>query len=275
MAVSVTRILHALHGYVYGRWTKQYIRVLLNFLFPRLGPRGKQWWSDRFHFKVLTPEHARNIVTINRNISRRALEQIIPFPMARDFVLKAPPEIVVYECACRHTRENPCQPTQVCLIIGRPFVDFILSHHPDTSRRITQQEAVELIEAEHKRGHIQTAWFKDAMLGHFYALCNCCKCCCFGMEAMAKHGIPLAASSGYVAQVDETVCSACGTCEETCPFDAAQLNGTAVINWETCMGCGVCVVQCPNKAISLLRDERKGIPLDVRMLAEEQGKSRV
>ena len=275
MAYSVTRILNALHGYVYGRWTKQYIRVLLNFLFPRLGPRGKQWWSDRFHFKVLTPEHARNIVTINRNISRRALEQIIPFPMARDFVLKAPAEIVLYECACRHTRENPCQPTQVCLIIGRPFVDFILSHHPDTSRRITQQEAVELIEAEHKRGHIQTAWFKDAMLGRFYALCNCCKCCCFGMEAMAKHGIPLAASSGYVAQVDETVCSACGTCEETCPFEATQLNGTAMVNWETCMGCGVCVTQCPSEAISLLRDEKKGMPLDVRMLAEEHRESRI
>jgi ferredoxin len=48
-----------------------------------------------------------------------------------------------------------------------------------------------------------------------------------------------------------------------------------MVNWETCMGCGVCVTQCPSEAISLLRDEKKGMPLDVRMLAEEQGKSRV
>ena len=32
------------------------------------------------------------------------------------------------------------------------------------------------------------------------------------------------------------------------------------------MGCGVCVSQCPNDALSLTRDERKGIPLDVKAL---------
>lgn len=38
------------------------------------------------------------------------------------------------------------------------------------------------------------------------------------------------------------------------------------------MGCGVCVRQCPNEAMSLVRDERKDIPLDVRLLAQEQAK---
>ena len=36
------------------------------------------------------------------------------------------------------------------------------------------------------------------------------------------------------------------------------------------MGCGVCLGRCPNEAMTLVRDERKGIPLDVRMLAGEQ-----
>lgn len=269
MARSAARVLNALHGYVYGRWTKQYIHVLLNYIFPRLGPEGKKWWADRFHFKVLTQEHANAIITINRDIPRRDLEQIIPFPMARDLVLKTPPYIAAYECSCRHTRTDPCQPTQVCLIIGKPFVDFVLNHHPQTSRRIGQQEAVDLIEAEHKRGHIQTAWFKDAMGGRFYALCNCCRCCCFGMEAMAKYNIPMAASSGYIARVDETACAGCANCEDVCPFDSIQANGTAVVNWDICMGCGLCVGRCPNDAITLVRDAKKGIPLDVRVLAEE------
>jgi Pyruvate/2-oxoacid:ferredoxin oxidoreductase delta subunit len=270
MTRPVTRVLNALHGYVYGRWTKEYINLLLNRIFPSLGPRGKKWWSDRFHFKVLTRENAKAIITIDKDIRRRNLEQIIPYPMARDFVLKAPPDIVVYECPCRRTRGHPCQPIQVCLIIGQPFVDFILEHYPHSSRRISQDEAVELIEAEHKRGHIQTAWFKDAMGGRFYALCNCCRCCCFGMEAMAKYAVPMAASSGYMAQVDEAVCEACAVCEEICPFEAIQVKETAVVNWETCMGCGVCVGQCSSQAVTLVRDERKGIPLDVRLLAQEQ-----
>lgn len=274
MTRSVARVFNALHGYVYGRWATKYIRVLLNYVFPNLGPRGKKWWADRFHFKVLTQENAKAIITIDKDIPRRDLEQIIPYPMVRDFVLKAPPDIVLHECACRHTREHPCQPTQVCLVIGQPFVDFILEQHPQASRRISQNEAVELIEAEHERGHIQTAWFKDAMGGRFYALCNCCKCCCFGMEAMAKYAVPMVASSGYVAQVDEPDCEACAACEQVCPFEAIQVKDTAVVNWETCMGCGVCVGRCPSEAMTLMRDERKGIPLDVRLLAEEQAMSR-
>jgi len=273
MTRSVARVLNALHGYVYGRWTRQYIRVLLNYVFPYLGPEGKKWWADRFHFKVLTPQNATAIVKIKQEIPRRDLEQIIPFPMARELVLKAPPAITLYECSCRHTREHPCQPTQVCMIIGQPFVDFILKQHPHTSRRIGQEEAVELIEAEHKRGHIQTAWFKDAMGGRFYALCNCCKCCCFGMEAVAAYAVPMVASSGYVAQVNEACCEGCAACEEICPFEAIQVTETAVVNWETCMGCGVCAGRCPNDAMTLVRDAGKGIPLDVRMLAADQAVS--
>jgi hypothetical protein len=26
--------------------------------------------------------------------------------------------------------------------------------------------------------------YKDAMLGRFYAICNCCSCCCGAMEAL-------------------------------------------------------------------------------------------
>lgn len=81
------------------------------------------------------------------------------------------------------------------------------------------------------------------------------------------------ASSGYVAQVDEAVCEACAACEEVCPFEAIQVKKTAVVNWETCMGCGVCVGRCSSEAMTLVRDERKGAPLDVRLLAQEQAVS--
>ena len=50
-------------------------------------------------------------------------------------------------------------------------------------------------------------------------------------------------------------------------FAAMTMNGSVVVNWEKCMGCGVCVGQCTHGALTLARDERKGIPLDVRSLA--------
>jgi len=262
--------LKALHGYVYGRWTKQYINLLINHILPRLGPRGKSWLANRYHGKVLTHEQAKNIVTINKEIPLKDLEQIIPYPVARNLVLKGPPDVAVIQCACRRARDNPCEPIQVCMVVGQPFVDFCLEHHPQTSRRLSQAEALELLEAEHERGHVHSAWFKDACLDRFYSICNCCKCCCGGIEAMVKYGVPQVASSGYVAQVDNSVCTACKICEDACPFGAIEVNDTAVINWDACMGCGVCEGQCPSGAMLLVRDEKKGIPLDVRLLIQEQ-----
>jgi ferredoxin len=257
--------LKALHMYVYGRWTNQYISTLKHKILPRMGEGAKKWLSDRYHAKVITTEHAKALILVDRPL-KCDLEQVIPYPFARQLVLNGPPDIAAYECSCRHAKTNPCTPTQVCMIVGRPFVDFILEHHPRTSRRISQAEALELLDSEHKRGHLHSAWFKDAMLDRFYAICNCCKCCCVGIEAMTKYGGPVIASSGYVAKVDEELCSVCGTCADACPFSAISISAVAEVDREKCMGCGVCTGQCSNGAITLLRDEGKGAPLDVRLM---------
>ncbi len=262
------RILDMLHAYVYGRWTRQYKSVLLGQILPKMGARGKKWWADRFHCKVVTTEHAAALITVDRDIHLRDLEQVVPYPIARDLVLKGPPDLAVYDCACRRRApENPCLPLQVCLVVGQPFVDFILKYHPGESRRIGRQEALELLQAEHARGHLHSAWFKDAMGGRFYAICNCCKCCCLGINAMVKYGVPMVASSGYVARVDEALCTGCGVCAPACPFGAIRSNGAAAVDREACMGCAVCASRCAGGAVTLIRDESKGVPLDVRALA--------
>jgi len=263
--------LNAWHGYVYGRWTNQYVNLLIQSspLTPtRLGTRSARWLSDHYHGKVLTQEHAEAIIDSKKDIPLQDLEQIIPYPTARNLVLKGPPDVAVYECACRHARAEHCQPTRVCMVIGQPFVDFILEHNPQSSRRLTQAEALELLHAEHERGHVHSAWFKDALLNRFYAICNCCKCCCGGIEAMMKYGIPMMASSGYVADVEQDLCNLCGACVDACPFSALSADDTRLArSWELCMGCGVCVEKCPTDAMTLVREEKKGIPLDVRVLA--------
>lgn len=255
------------HGYFYGRWSNQYIGWSIRYYFPFIHPiPGRRLWADEYHGKVLTTELAEALITINQPVLRQDLEQIIPYPAAREIVLQGPPDIAVYECPCRQARDNPCQPTRVCLVVGQPFVDFTLEHNPHSSQRITQAEAVELLRAEHERGHLHAAYFKDLMLNRFYAICNCCKCCCGGIEAMTRHGVPMVISSGYVAIIDETACQGCGMCETACPFEAIQVNGEAHLTWEKCMGCGVCTAQCPDGAITLVLDARKGVPLDVRRL---------
>jgi ferredoxin len=108
--------------------------------------------------------------------------------------------------------------------------------------------------------------YKDAMLGRFYAICNCCACCCGAMEAH-QHGTPMLASSGYVAQVGAELCAACGTCADVCQFAAISVDdGFARIDAAGCMGCGVCVAHCPQEAIELVRDPAKGEPLEIQKL---------
>jgi hypothetical protein len=71
--------------------------------------------------------------------------------------------------------------------------DFVLDHHPGRARQVSTEEALALLDAEHERGHVHTAYFKDACDHRFYAICNCCKCCCGGLEAMVKYGVPMVA----------------------------------------------------------------------------------
>jgi Pyruvate/2-oxoacid:ferredoxin oxidoreductase delta subunit len=258
-----------LHTYLYARWPREYIGFALRYMLPRYDDAARQGAANAYHGKVLPTPLAKRLVSVQRDIPLRDVERVLPYPVARNLVLQGPPDIVAFECPCRGTRPNPCQPTQVCMIVGQPFTDFVLEHHPTRSRRLTTAEAVDLLEAEHQRGHVHAAYFKDAMLNRFYAICNCCRCCCGGIEAMTQRHVPMMTASGFVAQVDTTRCAACGNCERACAFDAVHVNrevGHAEVDWQACMGCGVCDGQCSRDAIHLVRDERKGIPLDVSVM---------
>jgi ferredoxin len=276
-----------LHGYVYARWPYLYISLgtgehrLARWLTPlgnailKLSHRkpaasaAAVSFADTYHGKVVLLESAKQLVTVNQAINLTNLEHVIPYARARDLILQANDTIVALECPCRAARPNPCSPLDVCLIIGDPLARFVAEHHPTRSRRLTQAQAVEILEAEHNRGHVHHAFFKDAMLGRFYAICNCCACCCGAMQGH-RNGVPMLASSGYVSQVNPAACTGCGACVRACQFKALAVeNGTAVVNAGQCMGCGVCVSKCKQEAIAIRRDPTRGQPLELPALMQE------
>ncbi|MDI6697137.1 MAG: 4Fe-4S binding protein [Anaerolineales bacterium] len=289
-----------LHGYLYARWPYLYIAIgvgehPISKMWRRLQQFRQRWMrllrlrqatpavanpppsppqpaseivithtvADGYHGKVMPLASARRLVSVREDIRRPDLEQVIPYPRARALILEHPDQIAVLDCPCRSARPNPCLPLDVCLIVGEPFVSFILEHHPSKARRITQQEATRILEEEDARGHVHHAFFKDAMLGRFYAICNCCACCCGAMQAQ-RNGTPMLAPSGFVCRVDELLCIGCGECAEICQFHAIYVeNGVSRVDFERCMGCGVCVNHCVQGALALEREASKGAPLEV------------
>ncbi|MEN6321197.1 MAG: 4Fe-4S binding protein [Syntrophaceae bacterium] len=270
-----------LHGYVYGRWPYFYIgigtgnhplnRILGPFLrwlaytlLPELN--SKNTLAEGYHGKVVPLEAATQLITVNEDVRLTDLEKIIPYGRARDIILQNPDHLAVIDCPCRAVRANPCLPLDVCLVVGEPFASFIVEHHPQRARRITPEEGIELLQAEHKRGHVHHAFFKDAMLDRFYTICNCCKCCCGAINAH-RNGTPMIAPSGYVCQSDSNVCIGCETCLQYCQFGALSIkDGCSIVAKDVCMGCGVCASKCPQGALSLSRDPSKGEPLEIRKL---------
>jgi len=280
------------HGYVYSRWPYLYIGIakgehpLAKKLKPilKLFSRKKNTSelkvhsttvasgtsADGYHGKAIPLDSARQLVMVNEPVRVEDLEQVIPYVRARSIVLENPDHIVALDCPCRMYAENPCLPLDVCLIVGEPFASFIIEHHSDRARWITSNEAVQILEAEDARGHVHHAFFKDAMLDRFYAICNCCECCC-GAIGAHKRGTPMLASSGYLAVVEEDVCIGCATCEEYCQFGALSIGVAEAmqVDPELCMGCGVCESKCQEQAIRIELAPHKGIPLEIEKLMAE------
>ena len=283
------RLFDFLHGYVYARWPYLYISIgkgehrftpvltklsgfFSRLFLPLLNRNGSEpksngkTFADSYHGKVVPLEAAKQLVSVQEDIRLENLEKIIPYSQARDIVLKNPQHIIALECPCRTSKQDACQPLDVCLIIGEPFTSFISEHHPNRSRWIDSDEAVEILRAEELRGHVHHAFFKDAMLGRFYAICNCCACCCGAMGAHQR-GTPMLATSSFISSVDQELCIACGDCSDYCQFFAIQVeNGYAVVDLDLCMGCGVCASHCEQNAITLIHDPSQGEPLEIQQL---------
>lgn len=232
--------------------------------------------SETYHSKVVRLDDARRLITINKNIELRNLDQVLPYNHAKNIILNNPHNIVVYDCPCRGQKKEPCKPTDVCLVVGDPFVDLLRMFQPFRSRRISPEEAVRILREEDERGHVHTAWFKQTMLDRFYAICNCCKCCCLGMKFMAEYNVNMILPSGYRSIIGED-CIGCGVCATYCQFDAMEMipfsdNGkerkSCKVLRERCFGCGICESKCEKGAISLVRDPEKGIPLNIETLAQ-------
>ena len=159
----------------------------------------------------------------------------------------------VLDCICRKQKAligQVCKhPIDVCLAIDP---------HPDAFgsaphlRALSRDEALATLRRAAEAGLVHTV--TNSIEGTYY-ICNCCTCSCGILRGMAELGIAnVVASSPFVNQVQDVLCTGCEACIDACQFEALSMDGPlAVVDRERCVGCGVCVLRCSTEALVLAR----------------------
>jgi electron transport complex protein RnfB len=203
----------------------------------------------------------QRVVPIGESV--KADISIAPYETASGIVSRAAAWGVT-ECICRKQTAligRPCpHPVENCMVFSDSPGAFA---GRSGVKALTREGALDLLRRSEEAGLVHSVG--NTREGTWY-ICNCCTCSCGILRGMAEGGMAsVMAHSGFVCRVDGFLCTACGMCEERCPFKAITVDGSAHVEEIRCAGCGVCVAACPDKALSLERlpqDQLPRPPLD-------------
>jgi len=275
------RVDRFIHNYIYFVFYQPYVRTALTAI--ELAARIS-WFKpfnrligamfQRYHAKVLAPGDSIKIFRLKEDLSAVSEQnkRIIPYKYANKIIFQEPEAIAVMDCPCRKAM-SPNEDVNCCIAVGRDISDFWLEHCEKYHvRKITQSEALEIVESFRKTGHITQAFFRVATGGATGVICSCHPDNCVSLRATAvnrKFGgdCSMSATSGYSVAIDGENCIACGECTKNCYTGALTIEGDKIIyNTHLCLGCGLCIELCPRDNLSLYLDNSKPLPLDIDLV---------
>lgn len=99
-------------------------------------------------------------------------------------VIDAAGGLALGPCTCRQVFANCDHPIQAEIMLGVSGNVFI-DERSDDYRRITKDEAKEVIRESHRRGLVHSI---IKCRDDFYSICNCCTCCCVPLR-LKQYGI--------------------------------------------------------------------------------------
>ena len=221
---------------------------------------GKIWKPlEHYIMKLLIPKWGLKVVPIGESIDQTVT--VAPNEEIRKIIERVP-IYAVGDCFCRTIlAKRKCnKPVDVCMIVGwGQELENLIDN--GEYRRVSLEQILDKLEQIDKHALVsQLVFFPNDQT--FYNICNCCGCCCVGIQALKKFSTPIIVGSPFYAKIDPEKCIGCLKCKnERCNFDAikkVRLNGEikAEVVTERCYGCGLCASKkygCPEGAITLFR----------------------
>ncbi len=279
------RVDRAIHNYLYFRYYYPYIKTLTTganvmqyFMWlPLLRPMAN-FIFHRYHSKILSHGDVTKIFQLNESISRISDEnkQIVPYKYATKILFDDPENIAVMDCPCKKSTGAPAEDINSCFLVGKGAGFWLDSCKKYNSRKVSQEEALEIIRRMRKKKYINQVFFKVATGGSTGVVCTCHPDHCLSLiatrltEALGPSVVPVSTIAGYSLKFDSSRCRECGTCADYCHFNAITFeNGKRSYDNSFCRGCELCVENCPNGALELVVDSTKPAPLDLDRIKSE------
>ncbi len=218
----------------------------------------EEYYREAFHRVMTLTPSVHRVIPVEQAIPWQV--EVLPYERASHYIEQARAWGVL-NCicrvqkrligqACRHSVEN-------CLVLSPRPGAF---DHAGSIRALSKEEALAILVAAEQEGLVHST--SNIQEGVSY-ICNCCTCSCGVLRGVAELGVLGAvASSSFQAAVEDSLCTACGTCVSRCQFGAVVLEGAqAAVEARRCVGCGLCVSTCPSGAMQLgVRPEQEHQP---------------
>ena len=262
--------LNSLHGYVYGRWTNQYINVLIHQFTPRLRAPTAGSGSPT----TITARCSRTTRRGHREPEARHPADgpgaDDPLPHGAEYRAQGPPTSPSTSALAGMRARIPASRPRCAWWWASPSVDFVLEHNPQSSRRLSPgggaRTAARRARARARAHRLVQGCHAGPLLRHLQLLQVLLRRHRGHDQARRCPCSPPRASSPRWTRSSAT---AAASAWKTCPFGALSLAGRrrGTSNGRRAWAAAFATGQCPLDAVSLVRDERKGIPLDVTLLA--------
>ena len=220
------------------------------------GLRGLIPWLD-------PGKNSFTYLPVNKSLES-PVNNVMPVQIIHDFIDRASVHLIMNECGCRMLNDCKNHSHDIgCLFMGETA--HKLPH--GVSHYVTREEAHAHVEKAVANGlvpmsgkvRIDNFIYLTPDRRKLLSVCFCCPCCC--ILTSYKH-VPGKYLDGIIQPVEGVKvevtddCVGCGTCVETCPFDAIRIVDGRAVHDPVCRSCGRCETYCPQNAVTITLDDK-------------------